>query len=357
MRVPGKALNLVLAAPLCAALAAALPFAAADAADKGFYVGVGVGANWVRDSDINGNGINVDAEFDTGWMGALSAGWAYGNGVRAEIELGHRRNDVDSLSGTTAGTGDVTAWSGMLNVYYDLKTGTPFTPYLGAGIGAARASLEASPIGASRIDDSDTAFAYQGIIGVGYRLNENATIFTDYRYMATTGLDLATAAGTSVDADYDNHTVMVGLRFNFAPPKPAPMAAPQPAAAPVAPPPPPAPPPAARVTPRNYLVFFDWDKADLTPEAKQTIAQAAADAKQGKVARIRATGHADRSGPEAYNMRLSMRRAVAVKGELVRLGLSDKDIALVAKGETEPLVPTPDGVREPQNRRVEIVFP
>jgi outer membrane protein OmpA-like peptidoglycan-associated protein len=357
MRVPGKALNVLFAAHVCAALAAAAPFAAADAADKGLYVGVGVGANWVRDSDITGSGINTTADFDAGFAGMLSAGWAYGNGARAEIELNHRRNDLNSLAGTTAGTGDISSWGGMLNVYYDLKTGTPFTPYLGAGIGVARASLEASPIGASRIDDSDTAFAYQGIVGVGYRLNENATVFTDYRYVATTGLNLSTAAGTSVDADFNNHTVLVGLRYNFAPPKPAPMEMPKPAAAPVAPPAPAAPPPAAAVTPRNYLVFFDWDKADLTPEAKQTIAQAAADAKRGNVARIRATGHADRSGPEAYNMRLSMRRAVAVKGELVRLGLADKDIALVAKGETEPLVPTPDGVREPQNRRVEIVFP
>ncbi len=354
MRIPGKATNSLFAA--CLGLAVAWPLAA-DAADKGFYLGAGLGANWIRDSDITGSGINTNAGFDTGFAGLLGAGWAYGNGARAEIELGLRRNDLDSLSGTTAGAGDITGTSGMVNVYYDLNTGTAFTPYLGAGIGLARASLEASPIGASRIDDSDTAFAYQGIVGVGYRLNESATVFTDYRYMATTGLNLATAAGTSVDADYDNHTLMVGFRFNFVPPKPAPKEAPKAAAAPVPPPAPAAPPVAAPVTPRNYLVFFEWDKADLTPEAKQTIAQAAADAKQGNVARIRATGHADRSGPEPYNMRLSMRRATAVKGELVRLGLADKDIALVAKGETEPLVPTPDGVREPQNRRVEIVFP
>jgi outer membrane protein OmpA-like peptidoglycan-associated protein len=331
------------------------------AADKGFHVGAAFGPNWTRDSDLTGGGINTSADFDTGFAGALALGWAYGNGARAELELAHRRNDLDSLSGTTAGAGDITSWSGMVNVYYDLKTGTPFTPYFGAGIGAARASLEASPVGGSRVDESDTAFAYQLIAGVGYRLNENASVFTDYRYFATTGLGLSTQSGTAVDADYNNHTVMIGLRYNFAPPKPAPKAeskpaAPAPAAAPVAPPAPAPAAPAARVTPRNYLVFFDWDKADLTPEALRTIAQAAQDAKQGNVARIRATGHADRSGPEAYNMRLSMRRAVAVKGELVRLGVAEKDIAVIAKGETEPLVPTPDGVRETQNRRVEIVF-
>jgi len=91
-------------------------------------------------------------------------------------------------------------------------------------------------------------------------------------------------------------------------------------------------------------------------ELKKIIETAADNAKKGNVTRIRATGHADRSGPEKYNMRLSMRRAQAVKAELVRLGIAEKEITLVAKGETEPLVPTPDGVREPQNRRVEILF-
>ncbi|MBM3582627.1 MAG: OmpA family protein [Alphaproteobacteria bacterium] len=355
MRVPGKSRN---AAAFClgAALAAGLPFAL-QAADKGAYVGIGVGPNWTRDSDITGNAINNTADFDTGIAAALSAGWAYGNGVRSEIEIGHRRNDVDSITGVTNGTGHARAWSGMLNVLYDFNTNSPFTPYIGGGIGMARVDGKGSAVGTTSVNDSENAFAYQGIVGVGYRLNENATLFTDYRYFATRDLDYITADGRSVDADYGNHTVLIGLRYNFAPPKPAPKEEPKPAAAPVAPPPPaPAPAPAARVTPRNYLVFFDWDKADLTAEAKQTIAQAAADAKKGNVARIRATGHADRSGPDAYNMRLSMRRAVAVKAELVRLGVADKDIALVAKGETEPLVPTPDGVREPQNRRVEIVF-
>ena len=337
---------------LLAALIGLTPFAAgaADnaASDKGFYVGAGIGPNWTRDSGITGTGINVDADFGTGWAGALTVGHAYGNGVRSEIELGRRSNDLDSISGVTTGTGDVTAWSGMLNVLYDFKTGTPLTPYLGAGIGAARVSLDARPIGASRIDDSDSAFAYQGIAGVGYRLNDATQAFLDYRYFATAELGFSTAAGTAVDADYKNHTLMVGLRYSFGAPAPKPAA--MPAAAPAAA-------PAAKVAaPRNYLVFFDWDKADLTAEAKKILATAAEDAKKGGVTRIQATGHADRSGPDGYNMKLSQRRAQAVKSELTRLGVAAKDIAVVAKGEREPLVPTNDGVREPQNRRVEIVF-
>jgi outer membrane protein OmpA-like peptidoglycan-associated protein len=72
--------------------------------------------------------------------------------------------------------------------------------------------------------------------------------------------------------------------------------------------------------------------------------------------RIEVAGHADRSGSPQYNMGLSRRRADNVAAELVRQGISRNEIAVTAFGETRPLVPTADGVREPQNRRVEIVL-
>ena len=68
-----------------------------------------------------------------------------------------------------------------------------------------------------------------------------------------------------------------------------------------------------------------------------------------------ATGHTDTSGPESYNMALSLRRANAVKDALVRDGVPAQAIVVIGKGESQPLTPTGDGVREPQNRRVEIV--
>src|SRR5690606_35280877 len=122
---------------------------------------------------------------------------------------------------------------------------------------------------------------------------------------------------------------------------PAPAAAPAPAPAQVA---------------RTYIVFFDWDKADVRPDARRIIETAAANRKQVNVTRIEVTGHADRSGSDRYNERLSMRRAENVRAELIRLGVPENEIAIFAKGEREPLVPTADGVREPQNRRVEIVL-
>jgi len=120
------------------------------------------------------------------------------------------------------------------------------------------------------------------------------------------------------------------------------------------PPPPPPPPPPAQAT--SFMVFFDWDRSNLSQQAENTIGQAANAFKQTGAARVVATGHADRSGPDNYNMALSLRRANAVKDSLVRNGVPAGAIQVIGKGESQPLVPTADGVREPQNRRVEIVI-
>jgi outer membrane protein OmpA-like peptidoglycan-associated protein len=104
------------------------------------------------------------------------------------------------------------------------------------------------------------------------------------------------------------------------------------------------------------MVFFDWDRSNLSQQALSTIQQAANAYKTKGNARITATGHTDTSGPEAYNMALSLRRANTVKDALVRNGVPATAIAVVGRGEQGLLVQTADGVREPQNRRVEIVI-
>ena len=111
----------------------------------------------------------------------------------------------------------------------------------------------------------------------------------------------------------------------------------------------------AVITAPSFMVFFDWDKSTLTSKAIDTIGLAAAAYKSKGGARIVATGHTDTSGPDLYNQALSLRRSNAVKDELVRDGVRPEDISVVGLGETSPLVPTGDGVREAQNRRVEIV--
>ena len=111
------------------------------------------------------------------------------------------------------------------------------------------------------------------------------------------------------------------------------------------------------VEPGRYLVFFELDRATLTPDGRSAVSEAAQDFLRTGAARISLAGHADRSASEAYNQRLSERRVEAVRQELVRLGVPDSAIGTVAQGETDPLVQTADGVREARNRRVEIEVP
>jgi outer membrane protein OmpA-like peptidoglycan-associated protein len=107
---------------------------------------------------------------------------------------------------------------------------------------------------------------------------------------------------------------------------------------------------------RGYLVFFDWDKATLTPRAQQIIQEAAANSTRVAYTQIQVNGYTDTSGTPQYNQGLSIRRAQAVAAELVKDGVPKAAIAIQGFGETHLLVATGPGVREPQNRRVEIII-
>jgi iron complex outermembrane receptor protein len=122
------------------------------------------------------------------------------------------------------------------------------------------------------------------------------------------------------------------------------------------PPPVQAPASAPASAPRSYLVFFDFNKSDLTPQAAEIVDTAARNAGSAKVTRLTVTGHTDTVGSDAYNMRLSRRRAESVAARLEKDGIASSEIEIVAKGKRDLLVPTGDGVREPQNRRVRIVY-
>lgn len=334
---------------------------AGHAAPKGPFVGIMGGVNFSGDQDISGTGvgINRNVDTDTGWAVMPSIGYRYGNGVRTEFELGYRSNDVDGVSGAAAAAsgGEITAKSAMLNLLYDVDTGSRLMPYVGAGIGYAQVDYDGVRpvgVGVNRINDDDNVFAYQGMAGLSYWVNESLEVAAEYRYFATQDPDFRTSAGVNVEGEYDSHSALVGLRWNFGVKQQA--AAVEPAPAPAAPPPAPAAIVEPPALPRSFLVFFDWDRSDITQEAEAILSDAAAYAKTNGAVRIGATGHADRSGTDAYNMALSMRRANAVKARLLALGVMENEISIAAKGEAEPLVPTEDGVREPQNRRVEIIL-
>ncbi|HLY58424.1 MAG TPA: TonB-dependent receptor, partial [Stellaceae bacterium] len=146
-------------------------------------------------------------------------------------------------------------------------------------------------------------------------------------------------------------TYFFSVKRIFGPAAPAPAPYVQPPA------PPPAPPPSPQVeAKRSFQVFFDFDKSNITAAAARVIQEAADAVKAGNVVQITVTGHTDTVGTASYNQGLSERRAASVKGEMVRDGVAAGEITTVGVGKTGLLVPTADGVREPQNRRAEIVL-
>lgn len=105
-----------------------------------------------------------------------------------------------------------------------------------------------------------------------------------------------------------------------------------------------------------YLVFFNWDSTELIPGALSVIDAIAQEVKKNTPKQINVIGHADTSGDAKYNEKLAFRRANAVRDALVKAGVSAELLVVNSKGENELLVPTPDNVREPANRRVNISF-
>ncbi|MBR0642159.1 OmpA family protein [Plastoroseomonas hellenica] len=334
---------------LLAATVLSLPIAAQAQPVTGIYVGAGAGGNYLHSTKDNG----VEISTDIGYIGVLSVGYGFGNGLRLEVEGSFRSNEGDRadirIPGLTSRanlSGNVRSYGAMVNAIYEFSLG-PVQPYIGAGVGYIWQDVDLrgrGPGSTLRLDDTDGAFGFQGIAGLAFPIPAvpGLAITAEYRFLGTTGHEYRVAGlpGNRYEMDNYNHSILAGIRYNFG----------QVAAAA------PAPAPVPQATARTYLVFFDWDRADLTDRARQIIAEAAAAAPSVNTTRIEVAGHADRSGTPAYNQRLSERRANNVAAELVRRGIARNLIAISAFGETRPLVPTADGVREPQNRRVEIVL-
>jgi len=195
--------------------------------------------------------------------------------------------------------------------------------------------------------------------GIEYAVTPNISVAGEYRYtdygsdtfrlgqVATTGAGgVVTTSSATARVGLRDNTAMLKVNYHFgAPPPPPP---PLPAAEPAPPPP---------AAPRVFIVFFDWDKDVITPEGQQIIQQAADAYKSGAPVQLQVTGYTDRSGSAAYNQRLSERRAHNVERALVALGVPQNQMAVSGRGENDNRVPTANGVREPQTRRVEITAP
>jgi len=325
--------NALMAAALVAAPLVAAPGTVQAQRLEGVYIGAGGGINWMTDTNIRSPGTGTISS-DVGFVGLGSVGYAFGNGVRLELEGNYRYNTVTSRGFS----GNIQSYGPMVNAFYDFDAGWgSVTPYIGAGIGYQWGTLNST--GTS--NSNDGAWAAQGILGAAFDTGvPGLAVTTEFRVLGTLEKVEYNTRGTTNSTDNQvNLSGLVGVRYTFGqtpPPAPAPVPAPAPA--------------------RTYLVFFDWDKDVLTPRARQIIADAAQASTKVAVTRIDVGGHADNTGTPQYNMGLSLRRANNVAAELVRLGVPKASIDIKAYGDTKPLVQTGPQTREPQNRRVEIVL-
>ncbi len=356
---------------LLAIMLLSLPLAAGAQPIEGLYVSGGVGYNIAQTPRVTPVTPGFGASHlrlmqDGGFNGQGSLGYALGNGFRFEIEGDYQRNGISSLSRTpfpTDASGHVSRYGVMGNALFDMDIGSRYVfPYIGLGIGEMWTRINGSFVqpGGPFSFSTNTAqgrFAWQGIVGSSFPIPgmPGLSLTAEYRFMDVTGGADYTGPETTATGVMPGkvelgaqfvHSLMFGVRYAFhvAPPAPPPAPIPAPVAAP-------APAPA-----RSYLVFFDWDKATLTDRARQIIRAAAENSTHVQYTRILVNGYTDTSGSPRYNMALSIRRARAVEAELVRDGVPRSVISIHGYGQTHLLVPTGPGVREPQNRRVEIIM-
>jgi outer membrane protein OmpA-like peptidoglycan-associated protein len=293
----------------------------------GWYVGLEGGMVSIPDTELGGD----DFVADNGLAAFGTVGYALSNSNwRLEGEIGYRENDVE-VDGTDGW--ELTEWSYFVNAVYDFKFNSDrFGFSLGAGLGMDNPRLE---VGA--VKDSDWVPAVQGLVGATYRLSQHWDLALNYRYLHMADPELKVFAAN--DMELSKHTLTIGFRYGYD----------EPPAPPVEPPVVVQPP-----MPKQFIVFFGWNKCNITAEADAVLSEAAAAAKSSGAASIRVVGHTDTSGSNAYNQKLSECRAGAVKSNLVGKGISDGSISMSGKGEGDLMVQTGDGVKEPQNRRATV---
>ncbi len=370
------------------AAAATLAIAPAAHAYQGVYGAIGAGLSYVgpdRDFEAAGPPLTFDSEADyENGIGVYTAlGHEGGSGWRKEFEFSYRTNDLRHLAGeapffTGWGEntieGDIQSMAFMFNLIKNFKSDSKVTPYAGLGAGIARLKADyvgADPsfgggaaLGSLSVQDKAWEIAYQGIAGLAFELADGLALDLSYRYFATLDPDfdgIQAGVPASFEQEYNSHSLFAGLRWNFGAAAPA---APQykdcwdGSSVPVASDCPPqlTEQQAANLDPINVIVYFDYDKSNLTPEASNLIKEAAARALANDVDAVVVSGHADRSGGSAYNQALSERRGSVVREALIANGIPADKIRTESYGEERPAKPTEDGVREPLNRRSEVTI-
>jgi outer membrane protein OmpA-like peptidoglycan-associated protein len=343
------------------AVAASAIAAPAMARDGQGYFGADIGVVVDNEVDVAISGVEdaANIEHEMGWDLGAFLGYDFGF-IRTEAEISYKENDPETLTTVAPGVpqftrvpvtgtfdpvaGELQIVTAMANAMVDIGGNDNIGFSAGVGVGHAwvdanySTGISASSVG--WLDDSDHDWAWQAIAAVRIPVTEQAELGLKYRYLNTKQMELVDQIGRSNAFEIASHSAMVTFIANFGGAE--------------APPPPP--PPVAQCNQGPYIVFFDWDKSDITPEAATILNNAVTAYGNCGTAAIMLAGHTDRSGSTQYNMGLAERRNTSVRNYLTGRGIPAARISSQAFGESMPRVPTADGVRELQNRRVEISY-
>jgi OOP family OmpA-OmpF porin len=351
----------------------------------GSYIGVEGGLNWESPQDYRSDGSVIDRlHFNRGWDAGVITGYSFESGLRPELELAYRRNNLGHDQFARAGGYD-NADSALANLWYDFKAPSgPLSvvhPYLGGGAGAVRSHYhDATIAGGAIASDYATEFGYQAGAGVGFDITPRLTFSVDYRHLwADRGSFHDTiAAPLDVRQRYLANTALLSVRYSFGAPPAVAVTAPPPAPAPApppeaviaaAPPPPPvvvAPTPCAapagfQVDANCHIieqkvvvraVDFEYNSAQLTGPARQTLDQVGSALAAQSELSVEIQGYTDSTGPAQYNLRLSQRRAESVRDYLVSKGINSSMLTAHGYGKESPISSNATAEGRAQNRRV-----
>ncbi|MCW8858237.1 MAG: outer membrane beta-barrel protein [Deltaproteobacteria bacterium] len=206
---------LVLAAVLIVSMGLVTPSSAEP------YLSINTGAVWAKDSNLSVQGYDSPGEhsYDIGYVTmSVAIGKTYTNGIRAELEIPYRFNDIDEFSMENLSPQEfdreISLLALMTNIYYDFDTGSSLKPFVGGGIGYGLMQIEGLH------DHRDAGvFAYQLMIGCGYALSKKLTFDLQYRAFATENPEFTNpepnVGKITIESEYMTHNLMLGLRYYY----------------------------------------------------------------------------------------------------------------------------------------------
>ena len=185
----------------------------------GLYISADIGAALLNDSEWTDStvpGFRIDIDNAAGIGFGVAVGYAFNKNFRLEGELAYQQNDIDHVSAlgvSLDAKGDSTSLAFLVNGYVDFYNNSPFSSYIGAGIGYARVDINdfnLVGLGLPNYNDKDTVFAYQLCLGIGYAISEKVTFDIKYRFFQTENLEFDTS-----EIEYSSHNIYAGIRYSF----------------------------------------------------------------------------------------------------------------------------------------------